>query len=226
MMLKIKFLKPLFLMAFIALATQAGAQEISQELGDFKELKTFHGVQVTLLPSKESKIVISGHSKNEVKYEIIDGRLEIKLALDNLWSEDDTQILVYGNVATLDANQGSTIGIKGHLKAADLNVRAQEGAGIYGEVSSESLYVKAVSGGIIELSGKAESQEVDVNTAGNYDGSDLRTKRTIVSAGTAGKAVVYASEYCKATAKLGAVIEVLGNPDELDTKTSLGGKIL
>ena len=213
-------------MVFIAIATQAGAQDISEELGNFKELKTFHGVEVTLLPSKESKIVISGHSKNEVKYEIIDGRLEIKLTLDNLWSEDNTRIAVYGTVETIDANQGSTVAVKGQLKAADLIIRAQEGAAVYAEVNSEALDVKAVSGGIVELSGKAETQEVEVNTAGNYDGSDLRTKRTIVSAGTAGKAVVYASEYCKATAKLGAVIEVLGNPDELDTKTSLGGKIL
>lgn len=226
MMLKINLLKPVFFMFLLALTFQVKAQDISEELGDFRELKTFHGIEVTLLPSNESKIVISGHSKDQVKYEIIDGRLEVKLALDNLWSENNTRITVYGTVETIDANQGSNVAVKGKLEAKELTLRAQEGSNIYAEVKANALSVKAVSGGIIELSGRSETQEVEVNTAGDYKGSDLRTKRTEVSAGTAGKAAVYASEYCKATAKLGAVIKVLGNPDELDTKTSLGGKIL
>lgn len=225
-MLKIKFLKPLLFMFFLATTLQVSAQDISEELGDFSELKTFHGIEVTFVPSKESRIVISGHSKDKVKYEIIDGSLEVKLALDNLWSEDNTRITVYGTVEAIDANQGSNVAVKGRLEAPKLTLRTQEGSNIYAEVRADELYVKAVSGGIIELSGISETQEVEVNTAGNYEGGDVRTKRTVISAGTAGKAVVYASEYCKATAKLGAVIKVLGNPDDLDTKTSLGGKIL
>ncbi len=76
------------------------------------------------------------------------------------------------------------------------------------------------------MEGKAEEQVADTNTGGHYYGKNLHTKSTEVSAGTAGKAEVYATDYVKATAKLGGTVEIFGRPGEVDKKTSLGGRIL
>lgn len=227
MKLKINRNSILFCAVFFLVILGSKAQDIKENLPSFKELKTFNGVEVVVFPSEENRIEITGHSKEKVKYEVVDGRLEVRLSLDNIWSKDNTLIRVYGNsIAIIDANEGSIINVNGKLRARDLTLRAQEGAQINTRLDTERLYAKAVTGGFIEAEGKAAEQEVDVNTGGRFLGADLRTKSTVVSCGTAGKAEIYASEYCKATAKLGGTIEIFGRPDELDTKTSLGGKIL
>jgi hypothetical protein len=212
---------------FLLISSSVMAQEIQEDLEDFNELKTFNGVAVKLVPGQENAIEITGHSKEKVKFEIVEDRLEIRLSLDNIWSNDNTVITVYSNgLATIDANEGSRVDIQGHLKKDDLALRVQEGAQINGQVTAQSLFVKAISGGQIELSGKAETQEVEVHTAGQYHGSGFRTKETVITAGTGGKGEIYASEHCNARAKLGATIIINGNPQQLDTKTSLGGKII
>ncbi|MGB7785306.1 MAG: head GIN domain-containing protein [Salinimicrobium sp.] len=219
--------KFLILAAMFFAALQVNAQDVNESLKPFKEVKTFNGIDVVVYPSKENRINITGHSKNEVKYEIVEGRLEIRLSLDNLWSKDNTLIKVYGNsIETIDANEGSKIQVNGELKGENLTFRAQEGATIDAEVEAKKVESKAISGGKITLDGKADSQQVEANSGGHFYGKDLKTKDTDVSAGTAGKAEVYVTGYCRATAKVGGVVKLYGNPDEVDRKTSLGGKIL
>ncbi len=211
----------------LSIGIPAVAQEVSEPLADFRELKTFSGVKVILVPSQENKIEITGHSKNEVSYDITGGRLEIRLPIDHIWSEDNTLIRIMGNgVEIIDANEGSIIETEGVVEASGLVIRAQEGATVKADVKAGDVSGKAVTGGIIELSGSAKEQEVEVNTGGKYLASDLLTQRTEIEVGTAGRGEVYVTDTCRATAKLGGVIQVLGNPEELNTKTSLGGKIL
>ena len=215
------------LLFFFCYTTQAQNREVNEILSDFTELKTFNGVEVQVIPSEENRIEITGHSKHEVKYDIVDKRLEIRMSLDNLWSKDDTKIRVFGNnIQTVDANQGSLVEISGLLEGSELTFRVQEGSNIRAEVNAAKIVSKAVTGGKIYLEGKAETQQVDLNTGGHFFGKDLRTKETIAKAGTAAKGEIYATEYVRATASLGGTIEIFGRPEEVEQKTSLGGRIL
>lgn len=221
--------KMTFLSLFIfgLFSIQLAAQEITDDLNDFTEVKTFNGIEVIVVPASENKIEITGHSKEKVKYQVVEDRLEIRLTLDNIWSNDNTLITVYGNtIETIDANEGSIVKTKGTLKADFSELRAQEGAAIYAEVKSENMKAKAITGGIVNVRGKAESLEVEANTAGQFNGKNLKTKETVVTASSAAKIEIHVSDYCKATAKLGGQIEILGNPEKVDYKTTLGGKIL
>ena len=215
------------LVTLLLLNFSAVAQNVSDDLGNFSELKTFNGVEVLLFPANKNAIEITGHSKEKVKYEIVEDRLEIRLSLNNIWSKDNTLIKVYAkSIATIDANEGSIVEVQENLEREDLVFRAQEGAQIYGRLEARTVYSKAISGGQITLQGKAEEQEIDLNTGGVFSGEDLKTKETVISAGTAGKGEIYATNYCKATARLGGTIKIGGNPEKVDYKTSLGGKIL
>ena len=215
------------LVAFLLMNLSAIAQNVNETLGNFSELKTFNGVEVMLIPAQRNAIEITGHSKDKVKFEIVEDRLEIRLSLDNIWSKDNTLIKIFAkSVETIDANEGSIVEVQESLKGTNLVFRAQEGAQIYGRLTAEKVHSKAVSGGQITLQGKAEEQEVELNTGGLFAGGGLKTKETVISAGTAGRGEVYVTDYCKATAKLGGTIKIEGNPDKVDYKTSLGGKIL
>ena len=219
--------KFLILAAVFIAAFQVQAQDVNVTLKPFKEVKTFNGIDVLVYPSEENRINITGHSKEDVKFEVVEGRLEIRLPLDNIWSKDNTLIKVYGNtIEIIDANQGSQVQVEKILKGDQVTFRAQEGATIDAEVEAQKVQSKAVSGGKITLEGKADTQQVETNSGGHFYGRGLKTKETDVSAGTAGKAEVYAADYCKATAKMGGVVQIFGNPDQVDRKTSLGGKIL
>lgn len=227
MMLRIRPLKLLSFLTICFLTIQVSAQEITKELKEFIEVKTFNGVEVIVVPSKENKIEIAGHSSEKVRFEIVENRLEIRLSLDNIWSDDNTLITVYGNsIETIDANEGSIVKTKGVLKSELTVLRAQEGAYIFAEINSENVRSKAISGGNITVKGKAVSQEVEANTGGQFYGKNLNTKRTTITVSTVARGEVYVTDYCKATAKLGGIVEISGNPDKVDHKTSLGGKIL
>jgi hypothetical protein len=226
MKLKIKTSKAIFSCLLFFCAISATAQDVKENLGIFSEVKTFNAVEVEILPSEENRIVITGHSKNDVKYEIVEDRLEIRLSLDNIWSKNNTRITVYtSDLKTIDANEGSFVEISEELRGEELTFRVQEGAVIEGKVKGRKIHSKSISGGKITLTGEAEEQIVQTNTGGHFYGSKLRTKSTDVTAGTAGRAEIYAKEYVKATAKLGGTVEIFGKPGEVDKKTSLGGKI-
>lgn len=215
------------LVLFGLFSLQLAAQEITGNLKDFKEVKTFNGIEVIVVPASENRMEITGHSKEKVKYQVVEDRLEIRLTLDNIWSNDNTLITVYGNsIEIIDANEGSIVKTKGTLKSDFSELRAQEGAAIYAELKAEQVKAKAITGGIITVRGKAENLEVEANTAGHFNGKNLKTKETVITASSAAKAEIFASDYCKATAKLGGQIEIFGNPEKVDYKTTLGGKIL
>ena len=215
-----------FVMFLFCAAFNLHAQKISESLSDFKEVKTFNAVEVVIIPSEENRIEITGHSKEKVKFDIVEDRLEIRMTLDNIWSKDNTLIKVYGrSIETIDANEGSLVQVHGILEGQEKVFRAQEGARILARVAAKNVISKAISGGSVELEGKAETQEVQINSAGQYLGKDLRTQQTVITCTTAGKGEIYATDYCKATAKIGGTIEIFGRPKEVDQKTALGGKI-
>lgn len=215
----------LFLMLF-GCSSGISAQDITEDLSDFSEVKVYNGVEVELIPSEENRISITGHSKDKVKFEVVENRLEIRLSLENIWSDDNTLVTVYANsIETIDVNEGSIVDVKGDLEGSSLTFRAQEGAAVYAGVNSSRVSVKAVTAGIVQLKGKTDDLDVEINTGGKFFGEHLKAKEAEASVGTGGQADVNASEYLKATAKLGGVINVYGNPDDLDSKTTLGGRI-
>lgn len=220
-------IKYVLLLAIFMCGLQVDAQEVREELTDFAEVKTFSGVEVRVVPASSNYIEISGYSKEKVKYKVVENRLEIRMSLDNIWSKDNTQITVFAaNLEIIDANEGSFVRVDKDLEAETFTFRAQEGAMISANVEANHVISRAISGGNITLDGRAESQKITAHTGGQVNARKLRTDNTEVSTATAGKAEIYATKYVKATAKMGGLIQIYGRPKEVDSKTSLGGKIL
>ena len=227
MKLKNKVQSFFLLLMLLGVSVGMTAQDIEEDLSGFSEIKVYNGVEVELIPSERNSISITGHSKDKVKFEVVENRLEIKLSLENIWADDNTLVTVHANsVEVIDANEGSIVDVKEKLEGQNLTFRAQEGAAIYAQVEAERLNAKAVTAGIVQLRGKTEDLDVEVNTGGKFFGEDLKSEDAEVSTGTGGQVEVNASKYIKASANLGGVISIYGNPAELDSKTSLGGKVL
>lgn len=218
--------KVLFVLA-VVLGNSVFSQAISEPISDFNEIKVFNGIEVRLVPSDENRIVITGHSKEKVKYDLVENRLELRLSLENIWADDNTMVKVYfRKLQVIDANEKSVVHLDGEMLGSNLVFRAQEGASVFAKIDALKQSSKAITGGQVHLNGIVKNQEIQINTGGQFFGKNLKSQSTTVSISAGGNAEVYAEQYCNATARLGGTIRIFGNPGELDRKTSLGGNIL
>lgn len=216
------------ILVFVMVAISALSVKAQEEIligKDFQEIKIFDKIEAVLIPSSENKIIATGFDKDEIKAEVNEGVLHIKLSLSNIWSENDTQVKVYYKaIHTVDVNEGAFAELK-EFKENRLILRAQEGGRIYATANVKELEVKAVTGGVIETNGTVDSQLVEIRTGGQYEGQEMKSKNTEANIKAGGNAEVFVTDYCKAKVTAGGSVDVYGDPKKLDKKTSLGGKI-
>ncbi len=218
--------KLMFILIFVV--TTAQAQDIiTKEVRDFNELKVFDKIQVTLVQGEENKVEVTGIKRREVDVVQNGSLLKIRMSLDNLWDNNNTKVVVYyTQINKIDVNEGARVKAKGIISAETLDLRAQEGASIRAEIDAGFVFVKAITGGEIEVKGEAKEQEVTITSGGQYYASSLRTKDTQVKVSAGGTAEVNAKNYMKANTNAGGTIRIFGNPREMDTQKLLGGKII
>ncbi|EAQ42804.1 head GIN domain-containing protein [Polaribacter sp. MED152] len=204
---------------------------ITKNLGDYTTLKVYNGIELELIKSTESKLVITGNKSEMVTVKNVDNILKITLPF-SIKPENNSangQVLVklyYMNpIAVIDANEGAAITGK-EVKQEKLEVNSQERAFINLVLDVKHLEVRASSGGIIKLSGTVKNQDVNVDLYGIYNGyALLATSNSTVNAGTGAKAEISAGETLKAKVSFGGSIFYKGNPEVLKDKKVVGGII-
>ncbi len=217
----------MFLLLVCAVSVVQAQDVVTKNVGDFSELKIFNKIQVTLVQSDENKVEITGVKRRNINVIQNNNLLKISMSLDNIWDNNNTQVVVYyKELRKIDVNEGSRVESKDVISSNSLDLRAQEGASIGANIEAEHLFVKAISGGEIEIDGEVKEQEVVVTSGGQYYGRNLKTKDTQVKISAGGSAEVYAKNYIKANTNAGGTIRIYGNPKEMDTQKLLGGKII
>lgn len=192
---------------------------------DFNKIKTFDLIQVKLIPSTENFVVIEDESIEAV---VNKSTLKIRTKLTNPFSGEDSEVLVYysGTLKEIDANEGSEITHVGTIEQPELTLKTQEGAQIYLALQLNKLIARAVTGGILNLSGTAENAEVTIMTGGQYEGKKLITQKSAVNIAMGGFAGVYTEAFCKAKVTAGGEVLVYGNPPKTNFKKDFGGSII
>ncbi|MEO9893821.1 head GIN domain-containing protein [Aurantibacter sp.] len=218
------------LIATILMTTPLMAQEkdITMNLDNFDELKAFDQINVNLVKSDKNWASITGDDNDEVKIVNNDGRLKIRMELDNFMDGNETTVTLYHteDLQLVDANEGAKITSSDELEAKYLTLRSQEGGEIQTEVNTRNLDSKAVSGGVIKLSGNAENQDVNIRSGGQYDAKDLQSNQTDITIFAGGNATVTTEEFVAANVTAGGTIEIYGNPETVKEDKTLGGSII
>lgn len=218
----------------LALATitsyGAMAQEntVTHELDAFDEIKAFDRLNITLIKSNENKAVIMGDDTDDVKIVNKEGRLKVRMELDDALDGNETSVIIYHtkDLELIDANEGAKINTENSLDAKYLTLRSQEGGEIHTNVNTRNLNAKSVTGGKIKVAGTADNQEIMVRTGGNFDGKNLSAKQTDVTILAGGNAIVKTDEYVDANVTAGGTIEIYGNPETVKEDKTLGGQII
>jgi hypothetical protein len=195
---------------------------------DIDGLKISAGLLVELYTNAdENKIVASEKVFEAINYKVRENQLKISSSIETLLEGDvPLELKVYvKDLNNLNVVQGSEVKFINKFETDELFLRAGEGSTISGEIYVNTLEAKVISGGEIEIVGEAKSQEVEVNTGGEYDGEDFITENTFVKISYGGEAEVYASKNCEAKVIVGGTIDIYGNPEFLNEKTNFGGEI-
>lgn len=220
-----KKMKKVFLVA-IAIVSQATFAQVTKTLGDFNAVKVFDKLTVKLISSTENKVVISGTREKEVEVVNNNGELKLRMPFPKLLSGDDISIkLYYKNIDDISANEGSIITSDAVFKQTIFDLNAKEGAQIKLKVDAQKVNVKAVTGGIIELSGAAINQDVVIMSGGVLKSKNLLTSQTTVNLSAGGNAEINASTLVDAKVKAGGTVSIYGKPKQINQQTILGGKI-
>jgi hypothetical protein len=218
-------MKKIILIAFVMIS-QLNFGQTTIKLDDFDELRVFDQLNVTLVPSNENKVVVSG--KNESSFETVNknGVLKLRMRLTKMLSGEDTKVTLYfKNIKSIDANEGSIASCAAVFKQTAIVLSSQEGAKIDVELDVDNVTVKIYSAGIISLSGEAVTQKTTINSGGIYYGKDLVTSQTSVSVSAGGSADVNATTLVNAKVNAGGSISIYGKPKEIKQETFAGGII-
>lgn len=198
----------------------------NKNVGDFKEVKVFDLIKVSLIKSDENKVMITGEDVDNVEIIIKNDILKVRMKIDRSFDGSKTFVAVhYTDIKVIDANEGSKIVGNELIEQDKIELRAQEGASIIVGLDVDTVEIKAVSGGIIETRGKANTQNITLNTGGVYEGRAFETKNTNVKVRAAGEAEVNASKNVDARITAGGNIYIYGNPENVTKKKTFGGRI-
>ncbi len=211
--------------AYLLLSGQENT--ITQDLNIFTEVKAFDGLSINLIKSDVNKAVITGANTNKVAIINNNGVLKIRMQINKIFSGYRTFIDLYytEQLLVIDVNEDAKIVSDDVIVQDVLELKAQESGEINVKVDVEQLLNKTVTGGIIKVSGKADLQDISINTGGVYEGKDLKTKFSTVNVNAGSRAEIFAVDYVKATVKAGGEVLVYGDPAKMEEKTVFGGKI-
>ena len=209
------------------LLTQIVAAQVTRDLGDFDEVKVFDKLNVKLIVSTENKIIITGNRENEVEVVTKNGELKLRMPFPQLLAGEDISIeLYYKNIEGIEASEGSHVSSEATFKQTQININAKSGAEISVDLDVAKASIRAVSGGIINLSGIAINQDVTIASGGILNAEELHTSQTSVTVSAGGSADVYATLLVDAKVNAGGSITIYGKPKHINQKTVIGGTII
>jgi hypothetical protein len=220
-----KIVATVFIFLFTLTSIAQDDREVS--IDEFHTIKTFDLIKVRMVKSDVNKLEIKGKDGNEVEYVFKNGLLKLRMETDKIFDGAKTIVTVYyTRVNTIDANEGSIIYADDISGQDSIELRTQEGAKIIAGINLNKIDVRAVTGGIVELSGKVIKQEVTANTGGIVEAKGLRSENTQVIVQAGGEVAVYASKSVNVKVQAGGNVMVYGSPKNVVQKTTFGGSII
>lgn len=211
------------LMVFV---TALGFSQVTKNLGEFDSVSVFDKISVQLIDSNENRIEITGSRANDVEIVNKNGTLKIRMAVKNILDGEDVSVKLYfKDINEISANEGSYVICDSPFKQTAMKVDTKEGAEVRLNLDVKKANLRAVTGGILKIKGKATNSDVSLGTGGVLQAEDLQTVQTSIKITTGGEADIRASELVDAKVRAGGNITIYGSPQQINKSTTLGGSI-
>lgn len=210
--------------SFLIIASQFVLAQSTRNVGDFSSLKVYDKISVKLVHSNDSRVETNADAELETVNK--NGELKIRMTPTKIMQGDQISVTVYyENLNDIQASQGSSISSPDNIESEMLSLVSNEGSKIILSLDTGKLNAKTNSGGIINVSGNADHQDIIINSGGKFDGKSLESQTAKVAVNAGGLAEINVSNSVNATTRAGGVIYVYGDPADRETKNVVGGKI-
>ncbi len=218
--------KILFILTLIVSFTASAQETVEKTIGEFSTVKVYDLINLKMIKSDENKVVISGKNRKDVEVVNKNGKLKIRMNLEESYDGNDTVVILhYTSVDVIDANEGAKVSINEPIEQYEIDLKVQEGAEITAELKTTYANFRAVTGGTINVIGSSKNQDITIYTGGVFNGEEFITERTEVSVNAAGEAYIHATELVEVRIKAGGDVFIYGNPKQVDKSRVLGGRI-
>lgn len=220
-------MKNLILIIAFTFVLVGNAQEsIEKSIDEFSTVKVYDLIELKMIKSNENKVVISGKNRKDVEVVMKNNILKIRMNLEESFDGNDTVVVLYfTSVDDIDANEGAKVFVKEPLEQYEVDIRTQEGAEITAMLKTTYANFRAVTGGIINVTGSSKNQDISIYTGGEFNGKEFITEKTEVSVNAAGEAYIHATESVDVRIKAGGDVFIYGKPKQIEESTVLGGRI-
>ncbi|WP_138432545.1 head GIN domain-containing protein [Winogradskyella algicola] len=220
-------MKKYALLLTLVLGLVANAQDtIEKSIGEFSTVKVYDLINLKMIKSDENKVVIAGDNKEDVQVINNNGKLKIRMKLEESYDGNDIVVkLYYTAVEVIDANEGANVVVNDPIEQFEIDLKTQEGGEITAELKTSYANFRAVTGGIINVSGSSKNQDISIYTGGVFNGEQLSTEQTEVSVNAGGEAYVNASELVDVRIKAGGDVYIYGKPKQINESKVLGGRV-
>jgi hypothetical protein len=214
------------IVASILLISASAFGQVEKKVGDFTKITSFDRIDVLLIASTENKVNLEGKEANEVELVNKNGELKIRMPLTKLLDGDNISVTVYfKSIEAVEANEGSRISCSDVIKATAFNLIAKEGSEVKLTLEVSKLNARVANGSKITLEGKAQNQEVLVNSGGIYQAEKFKTLQTTITGNAGGEAEIFATDLVEAKVRAGGDILIYGKPKQINQKVIAGGSI-
>lgn len=216
----------MLVLAFVLGLTANAQDTIEKTTGEFSTVKVYDLINLKMIKSDENKVIIAGDNKEDVQVINNNGKLKIRMKLEESYDGNDIVVkLYYTAVDVIDANEGANVVVNDALEQYEIDLKAQEGAEITATLETTYANFRAVTGGIVNVTGSSKNQDISIYTGGIFNGEEFTTQKTEVSVNAGGEAYVNATELADIRIKAGGNVYVYGKPKQINESKVLGGKV-
>jgi len=218
---------PLVIIIFLGSSAIQAQNKVVREINPFDQVKVSDNVKVTFKKADKEKITIvsDGLGYDKILTESSGRELKIKIKT-GIFKSAEVQIDVeYVTLRSIEASNQADVKFAEVLKGDEISLKSTGGAVINIEAEVSALKASLSNGGRIEISGSANLQEVDANLTAKYNGYEFETENGYVKSNTNADVVVWVKNKLEASAGSKAELKYRGKPADVQSSTSLGGKI-
>ena len=218
----------------IAQKTFNDANAEKRSLGDFNGIEVGTGIELWLSEGSSNEVAVSAsdtESRDRIVTKVDNGILKIhydsKIGAVNRRNENK-KLRAYVSYKTLEhlkANTGAEVKLNNVLKSNKLDIEANTGALIDGEINVGSLTVNQHTGSKITLAGTAGTVKLEGHTGSKFKGEQMITVDCSVSVHSGAQVYIHANKSLEGKANSGGLIRYKGNATRIDIKTGSGGSV-
>jgi hypothetical protein len=229
-----------FLLLVGLVATSFAQKTVNDANAEKRTVSSFHGIDVatgielTLTKGTTEEVAVSASEtefRDKIVTEVVNGILKIhyetKAGAINRKNESKNlkAYVSYKSLDHLTVTTGAEVNIDGVLEATTLELKANTGGLVKGEVNIGTLDVNQDTGSKITLSGKVDKLEAEGSTGSKFMGENLNTNTCSAEMGTGAGIYISVEKELNVKANTGGYVKYKGNAGIREVKTNTGGSV-